>query len=132
MLGNLLRRAFPKIISAQTHSAIDYIHAGTNLTVAAILRNKNRDASNAALVLGFAGLLNALLTDYPLGVFRAYSFKTHGTVDYGIAAAAGIIPNLLEFKDRPEAKYFQMQAAGGLLIADLSDYSGPPAATSIH
>jgi hypothetical protein len=69
-----------------------------------------------------ASLLNALLTDYPLGVFRFYDFKTHGVVDHGIAAAAGIIPNLLEFKDQPEAKYFRAQAAAGLLIADLSDY----------
>lgn len=122
MFGNLLRKAFPKLITAKTHSAIDYMHAGTNLAAAAILRNVNREASNAALALGFAGLLNAVLTEYPLGVFRFYKFKTHGVVDYGIAAAAGIIPNVLEFKDRPEAKFFRAQATAALLIADLSDY----------
>jgi len=122
MISNLLRRAFPKLISAKTHSAIDYVHAGANFTAAAVLRNRNRDASNAALGLGLAGLLNALLTDYPLGVFRLYSFKTHGVLDHGLAAAAGIIPHVLQFQDHPEAKYFHGQATAGLLIADLSDY----------
>jgi hypothetical protein len=124
MFGNLLRKAFPKLISAKTHSAIDYAHAGTNFAAAAILRNVNRDASNAALGLGLAALLNAALTEYPLGIFHFYGFKTHGVVDYGIAAAAGIIPNVLEFKHRPEAKFFRAQATAALLIADLSDYRG--------
>src|ERR1700741_4553291 len=77
----------PKVISARTHAVIDYLHAGTNFVAAALLWKRNRRAAVGALALGAGVLGNALMTDYPLGVFRLYSFKVHGLLDYGVAAA---------------------------------------------
>ena len=41
---------------------------------------------------GASVLANALMTDYPLGAFRLYSFRVHGALDYGVAAASAAIP----------------------------------------
>lgn len=123
MAGLKFDDAFPKVISAKTHSILDYIHAGTNFAVAALFRRRNRRASNAAFALGASVLANALMTDYPLGVFRLYSFKTHGILDYGVAAASAALPSLLGIEDTSEAGYFHAQGAGETLIAGLSDYS---------
>ena len=122
MLRKFFREIFPKIISPKAHSVIDYAHVGGNIIAAAFFRKKNRAASNAAIGLAVAGLLNAILTDYPLGLFRIYSFRTHGVADYGIAAATEMIPKMFEFAGDPEAKYFRVLGAGELLIVELSDY----------
>jgi hypothetical protein len=112
----------PKLINARTHAVIDYVHVATNFMVAAIFRNRNRRASNAAFALGASVLFNALMTDYQLGVFRAYSFKVHGILDYGVAASSAIMPAVLGFHDTPEAAFFYAQGAGETAIAAVSDY----------
>ena len=85
----------PKIISARTHAVIDYIHAGTNFLVAAMFWKRNRRrAAKGAFALGAGVLANALMTDYPGGVFRLYPFKVHGVLDYGVAAASGFMPEM--------------------------------------
>jgi hypothetical protein len=114
----------PRVIPAKTHAVIDYVHVATNFVAALLFRRRrNRAASNAALVLGAAVLGNALMTDYELGVFRLYSFKVHGMLDYGVAAASAAIPALLDIADTPEAAYFFAQGAGEGVIAGISDYS---------
>jgi len=52
---------------------------------------------------------NALMTVYELGVFRVWSFKVHGILDYGVAATSAAPPTLLEIRDTPEADFFYMQ-----------------------
>lgn len=121
-MPGLMHRVAPKVISARNHGIIDYIHAGTNLVAGALFRRKNRRASNAAFALGASILANALMTDYPMGAFRMYSFKAHGALDYGIAAASGAVPRLLGIEDLPEARFFKMQSTGEALIAALTDY----------
>jgi hypothetical protein len=116
--------ALPRVIDAKTHAIIDYIHAGTNFLAGVLFRrNGNTRASNAAFALAASVLFNALMTDYPLGVFRVYSFKVHGIQDYGVAAASAAMPALLGIHDTPEAKYFYAQGAGETAIAGISDYS---------
>jgi hypothetical protein len=125
MAGLTIDDGMPRVISARTHSVIDYIHVATNFLVAALFRSRryrNRAASNAALALGAGVLANSLMTDYELGVFRLYSFKVHGVLDYGVAAASAAMPALLGFEDTPEAKFFYMQGAGETAIAGVSDY----------
>ena len=122
MSGLLIDDAFPGVISAKTHGIIDYIHAGTNFVVAALFRRTNKRASGAAFAMGVGVLANALMTDYPLGVFRVYSFKVHG-VDYGVAASCAALPRLLGIEDDPESTYFNLQGAGETMIAALSDYN---------
>jgi hypothetical protein len=129
MAGLKVDDAFPRLISSRTHAVIDYIHAGTNFLVAAIFRKSNRTASNAAFLLGASVLGNALMTDYELGVFRLWSFKTHGILDYGVAATSAAIPALLDIKDTPEADFFYVQGAGETLIAGVSDYDDDSGAT---
>ena len=84
----------PKVISARTHAVIDYIHAGTNFVAGALFWKRNKGAAIGAFALGAGVLANALMTDYPLGVFRLYSFKVHGLLDYGVAAASGFMPEM--------------------------------------
>ena len=88
----------------------------------AALFRKNRRARNAALSLGAGVLANALMTDYPLGVFRLYSFNVHGILDYGVAATSAALPTLLGIEETAEAKYFRAQGAGETLIAGITDY----------
>jgi len=122
-MPGIMSRVLPKVISPRTHGIIDYIHAGTNFVAGALFRRRNPRASNAAFALGAGILVNALMTDYPLGVFRRYSFRVHGALDYGVAAASASMPRLLGIEDEPEARYFKMQGTGEALIAGMTDYS---------
>jgi len=122
MAGLKFDDKMPRMISAQTHSVIDYIHAGTNFLAAALFRRRNPRAAQAAFGLGISVLANAVMTDYELGVFRLYSFRVHGALDYGVAAASAAMPGLLGFDGTPEAAYFYGQGAGESLIAGVSDY----------
>src|SRR5579864_6197237 len=123
-MPGIVSRLAPKVISPKTHAIIDYVHAGTNI-IAGILfrRSGRRRASNAAYALGAGILVNALMTDYPLGVFRRYSFRVHGALDYGVAAASAAMPRLLGIEDMPEARNFKLQGTGEWLIAGLTDYN---------
>jgi hypothetical protein len=123
MSGLVIDDQLPKIISAKTHAAIDYVHAGTNFAAAAIFWKRNKAASIAAFGLGVGVLANALMTDYPLGVFRLYSFKVHGVLDYGVAAASAALPASLGFKDTREASYFEIQGAVETATAGITDYT---------
>ena len=123
MAGLRFDDAVPGVISAKTHSVIDYVHVATNFTVAALLWKKNRAAAWAAAGLGTGVLFNALMTNYPLGVFRVWSFKVHGAQDYGAAAASAALPTLLGFADEPEAWFFHLQGVSELGIAATSDYA---------
>jgi hypothetical protein len=115
---------FPGVISSKTHSIIDYIHAGTNFVAAVLFyRRGNTRAGHAATALGASVLVNALMTDYDYGVFRVWNFKTHGILDYGVAATSAGFPKLLNIEDTPEAAYFYAQGGGETLIAGMSDYN---------
>src|SRR5579864_4600699 len=122
-MPGLLNRLLPKVISPKTHAVIDYIHAGTNFAAGALFRRRNPRASNAAFALGASILANALMTDYPLGVFRRYSFRVHGALDYGVAAASAAMPRLLGIEGEPEERFFNWQGTGEGVIAAMTDYS---------
>lgn len=115
--------AVPGLISAKTHSVIDYVHVATNFAVAALFWKKNKAAAYAAAGLGAGVLMNTLMTDYPLGVFRKWSFKVHGAQDYGAAVTSAALPTLLGFADEPEAWFFHLQGLGEAGIAAVSDYA---------
>lgn len=115
----------PRVIGARNHAVIDYIHAATNFAAGAMFRRRrNIRASNAAYALGAGVLVNALCTDYPLGVFRVYNFKVHGLMDYGVAAASAAMPELLRLRNKnsAEARFFRAQGGGETVIAAISDY----------
>ena len=123
-MPGIMSLLLPKVISPKTHAVIDYIHAGTNFVAGALLRRRSPHASNAAFALGAGILVNALMTDYPLGVFRRYSFRVHEALDYGIATTSASMPKLLAIEDRPEARFFRRQATAEGMIAAMTDYNG--------
>jgi hypothetical protein len=107
----------PGVIDSKTHGIIDYIHAGTNILAGFLFRNRSRAASNACFALGASVLVNALCTDYELGVFRLYDFKVHGMMDYGVAAASAAMPLLLGLEGTPERSYYPGHGGGEAVIA---------------
>ena len=121
-MAGLMNRLTPKVLAVRTHGVIDYAHAGLNFAAAALLRNTNRRASKAAFAIGAGVLANALLTDYPFGVFRVYSFRLHGAVDYGLATTSASVPRLLGIEHLPEARFFKLQSTAEALVAALTDY----------
>jgi hypothetical protein len=115
---------FPGVISSKTHAIIDYIHVGVNFAAAALFYKRGSSrAGHAAVALGASVLMNALMTDYEYGVFRKWSFKTHGILDYGVAAASAAMPKLLDLEETAEMAYFYSQGEGETVIAGISDYS---------
>jgi hypothetical protein len=128
----IARKLVPKVISAPTHSAIDYVQAGVSFVAAVLLWNKNRKAAAAALALGTGVLANALATDYPGGIFRLYGFKVHGVLDYGLAAVTGFMPELLGINQTSEAKYFRLQASAETAIITMTNYNDPAGANQPH
>jgi hypothetical protein len=123
MSGLKFDNFLPRGISSKTHSMIDYIHAAANFAAAAMFykRRKSR-AGHAAVALGASVLMNALMTDYEYGVFRVWSFKTHGILDYSVAAASAAFPKLLRLKKAKDAAFFYAQGGGETAIAGISDY----------
>jgi hypothetical protein len=130
-VAGLISDALPRVIDAKTHSIIDYLHAGANFVAGAIFRKSNTRGSNAAYALGAAVLLNALCTDYPLGVFRLWTFRVHGMLDYGVAATSAALPPLLRIHHTAEAKYFYSQGGGETVIAGITDYNDDSGARRI-
>jgi hypothetical protein len=123
MAGLAFDDKMPGVISAKTHAVIDYIHAAANIAAGFAFRKRSRKASNAAFMLGAGVLANALMTDYPLGVFRLYSFKVHGVLDYGVAGLSASMPEMLGLRRKSApAQYFYGQGAGETVIAGISDY----------
>ena len=122
MAGILAKQ--PKVISARTHAIIDYVHAGANFVAAALFWKRHRGAAIGALALGGSVLANALMTDYPLGVFRLYPFKVHGLLDYGVAATSSVMPEIIrDRRGKAAERFFRMQGMAETAIAAMSDYS---------
>jgi hypothetical protein len=130
-VAGLISDALPAVIDSKTHGIIDYIHAGTNILAGFLFRNRSRAASNACFALGGSILVNALCTDYELGVFRLYDFKVHGIMDYGVAAASAAMPLLLGLEGTPERSYFYGQGGGEAVIAAITDYNDESGARRI-
>jgi hypothetical protein len=118
----LIDRLLPKVVSAKTHGIIDYVHVGTNFLAGAILLRRDRAAATGAFLLGAGVLANALMTDYPWGVLRLYSFETHGAVDYGVASVSTAMPKLMGVESGLAKMFFRMQGMGATAVAGLTNY----------
>jgi len=115
-------RALPKPISPAGHAVLDYGVAATFFMLGARYRGRNNAASALAFINGGMVLAMSLLTDYPGGVWRKLSFKTHRTLDIVQGALAGAGPALLGFADQPEAKTFYAQAASEAGVIGMTDW----------
>lgn len=74
---------------------------------------------NGAMVLGMSRL-----TDYPGGVYRMLSFRTHRMGDIAPAALAALGPLALGFAADREARYFYGQAASEVGVVG-TDWDAP-------
>lgn len=115
-------RKIPARIGPATHAALDYAIAGSFLFMAARLWRRNRRAAVGSLLCGGIVAANALLTDYPGGVFNVIDYQTHARVDAGLAALAGAAPRLLGFSGEPEAGFFNVEALAQTVTASLTDF----------
>jgi hypothetical protein len=112
-----------KVIDPTSHAVLDYATAGTFLAMAAFYRDKHRPASALALLNGASVLLLSLFTDYPGGLFRKVSFRTHGVIDAVQASMSAAGPALFGFADEPEARMFYTQAAAETGVIAATDFS---------
>jgi hypothetical protein len=112
----------PKMISPGAHAVLDYGVASTYFALWAQMRDRHPTAAALACVNGCMVLGLALLTDYPGGVFRTLSFKTHRTMDWMQAGLAGFGPLLLGFADDPEAAPFYAQAVSEVGVIAATDW----------
>lgn len=113
----------PKVIDPGMHAILDYATAGAFMAMGFGLLKKNRRAANLAFVNGMAVLGLSLMTDYPGGVFRTISFKTHGMIDMMQAGMTAFGPALLGFAREPEAQMFHAQAAVEAAVVAATDWN---------
>ena len=113
----------PKVIDARTHAVLDYLTAGSFLAMGFAWMNRHPRASTLAFINGASVLAASLLTDYPGGVWRTLSFRTHGMLDVMQASMSATMPALLGFGSDPEAQFFHAQAALEAGVIAATDFS---------
>jgi len=116
----------PKKINPTTHAMLDYGVAATFFALGARYRGRNTAASALAFVSGGMVLGMSLFTDYPGGIWRRISFKTHGMLDAVQAAITGFGPVLLGFGDTADAKPFYAQATSEVGVIAMTDWGAVP------
>jgi len=112
-----------KVINPTQHAVLDYGVASTFFALAAHYGTRHRAACALAIANGAMVLGMSLFTDYPGGVWRKISFKTHGALDIVQAALAGLGPVLFGFADEPEARTFYAQAASEVGVVSMTDWN---------
>jgi hypothetical protein len=119
-------KALPDVISPRGHAVIDYMIAGAFFGTAGLFWRRNKRAAMASLLCGGAQLGVSMLTDYPGGARRAIPFSTRRKLDLGLAAIIAAMPELLNFKDEPQRKFFTTQ---GVLITVANEMTRFPKAS---
>src|SRR5215203_2789446 len=112
-----------KVIDASTHAVIDYATAASFLGLGAYLQREHPRAAALAYVNGAAVLGLAMMTDYPGGVFRTVSFRTHGWIDVMLAGMTAAGPAMLGFADERVAQVFYGQAAFETAVVAATDWA---------
>ena len=119
------QKALPKVISPKAHAIIDYATAGSFFLMAALMWKRHKRAGISSIVAGAGELANTMLTDFPGGVVREISFRTHGHIDMGLAAMVASMPGFMNFKDDPETRFFTAQALAITAVGALTDFDAP-------
>src|SRR5947207_12482178 len=110
-LAKVIAKPIPRMISPNAHAVIDYLTIGSFLVSAGFFWGRSKRAALAALICGGTELAVSLLTNYPGGIKKVISFRTHGEIDLGLAAMTATIPEFLAFKNDSEKKFFVTQGA---------------------
>ena len=121
-----------KTISPAKHALLDYGVVMTFLGMGMRFRGRNNRAASLAFINAGMVLGVSLATDYPGGVWKKISFKTHGMLDVVQAALAGVGPILFGFARAAEAKPFYTQAASEVGVIAATDWNaGQPDAVTM-
>jgi hypothetical protein len=115
-------RKMAAVISPAQHAMLDYTVAATFFGVGAALWSRHRPAASLAFLNGAMVLGMSLLTNYPGGLYKTLSFKTHRTGDAVQAALAGFGPVLFGFGRDAEASYFYGQAVSEAGVIAATDW----------
>jgi hypothetical protein len=124
-LVKMVASPIPRMVTPKAHAMIDYASVGLFLGTTAWFWRRNRRAAMASLICGGAELAIMLLTDYPGGVTKFISFRTHREMDYGLAAIVATMPESLAFEDHDGTKFFRVQGALMTLLGELTESSAP-------
>src|SRR3954462_11458902 len=114
------------VISPAQHAVLDYGVAATFFAVGLSFAQRHRAASTLAFLNGAMVLGMSMLTDYPGGLYRTLSFRTHRTGDVLQAVLAGVGPALFGFAKDPEATYFYGQAVSEAAVIAATDWNAAP------
>jgi hypothetical protein len=121
-----LTSAVPKVIGPAGHAVADYSTVAALVALGMRLRDRNARASAFAFANAGVVMLSSLMTNYPGGVVRAMSFKTHGMMDVMQAGLLAAGPALLGFTGTQEARLFYGQAALELAVVSATDRNALP------
>ncbi len=125
ILDQLTKRVadrLPTVINPAAHAVIDYATAASFIAYGAWCWKHDRRAAISSFSVAASEIATSLLTDYPGGVSRHLSFRSHGRIDVGLAAMVGTMPESMGFKDDRSSRFFRMQAINIAAITGLTDF----------
>lgn len=111
-------------LSPRTHGVLDYVGSGVLAAAALIfMAEVAPTAATLSWVIAGAVLLLALVTRYPVGVFKLLPFRAHGVFEVIMAPLMVVLPWLAGFDDAPVARTFFVLAGVSLFaIWVFTDY----------
>lgn len=93
--------SLPRVIPTSVHGVLDYAASGLNLAAPSLLGLKGSPAaSRMPRLVGGAGTVYSLLTDYELGLVRKIPMPVHLALDAAKGALLASSPWLFGFADR--------------------------------
>jgi hypothetical protein len=119
---NLMAKRLPKMIDPKTHAVLDYAVASMFIAAGIIYWKRNPRAAVSSFICGAATTMNALVTDYPGGVWKKLDYQKHGRIDAGLVGVVGTMPTLMGFADADEASFFKVQSIAEAAVTALTDF----------
>ncbi len=114
----------PKPISTKTHGVIDYITAGTLMSLPFLLGWSGR-ARGLALGAGIATLGTSLMTNYELGAVRLLPMRAHLSIDGAQASALMSAPKMITDEHPWRGRILAMIGAMESAVAALTKMHSP-------
>src|SRR3954467_6078091 len=101
-----------KVLNPTVHGVLDYLLALAFLVLPAML-GFSEPAARLAHMVGLFYIAAALLTRYPLGLFKLIPFPVHGVLESIMALAWIACPWLFRFSDNAPGRNFFIVAGIG-------------------
>ena len=109
-LTKVIAKPIPRIISPKAHAVVDYVTISSFLLSAGYFWPRSKRAALGALICAGAELAVSMMTDYPGGLRKVISFRTHGEIDLGLAAMTATMPEILALRMILKGKSFWRRA----------------------